>query len=226
MKKIVFLLGLSVICFKLAVAQKKDITGTYYNESGHCLQLRADSIKLLVRQTTPVTRPSDLRFEGKYKWVDKTFIELNSMNNPWEKVRKTIEIIQEKRPDKKDIEVKFFIPYNWSDLKITMFTNDFYSKDFIYSKNEQSTIIPKTKTFSFNIVPEYLIPHTPIGTFYGIIAFDLMIDYEIESGMNYIEIKIPAMTDSFFETYYIEGDYAQVINDSIIWKGVVYKKAR
>jgi hypothetical protein len=226
MRKIV-LLGLYIICFKIAIAQKNDITGIYYNESGYCLQLRSDSIKLLIPQVSPVTRSSDLWFEGKYQRINENFIEINSINNPWKEVQKTIEITQEKKSDKNNIEIKFLIPYGKSDLKITIYTNnDFNFYEFIYSENNQNIILPKTGKFSFYIVPEHLIPHTPIGTFYGIIAFDSMVDYAIDNGMNYIEIRIPAMNDSFFETYYIEGDYARIVGDNIIWKGEIYRKIK
>lgn len=226
MRKIV-LLGLCIICSNVAIAQKNDITGIYYNKSGYCLQLRSDSIKLLVSQVSPLTRSSDLWFEGKYERVNKNFIEINSINNPWQEVQKTIEVTQKKKSDKNNIEVKFLIPYSRSDLNITIYTNnDFNSYEFIYSANNHNIIIPKTKKISFYIVPEYLIPHTPIGAFYGIIAFDSMVDYTIEDDMDYVEISIPAMSNSFFETYYIEGDYARIVDDDIIWKGEVYKKAK
>lgn len=94
-----------------------------------------------------------------------------------------------------------------------------------YSNDKKEINIPdNTTSISFYISPDYIIPHTPNGSFYGLVAFDSMIDYTIDNGVNCIEIEIPAINNSFFQTYYIKGDYARIKNDSIIWKGQVYKK--
>ena len=36
---------------------------------------------------------------------------------------------------------------------------------------------------------------------------------------------MPGITNSFFETYYIRGDYARMTKDGIIWKGIIYRKS-
>lgn len=96
-----------IVCFLLAYASvvlgqvKKintmDLDGNYYNESGYCLQIKKDSFKLIVRETSPLTRSSEIWAEGTIRQIDESFIELNSRNSPWEKVQREIEVIQKKR---------------------------------------------------------------------------------------------------------------------------------
>lgn len=39
-----------------------------------------------------------------------------------------------------------------------------------------------------------------------------------------IEISIPPLTNSFFEKYYVKGEYARIVCDTIIWKGRKFKR--
>ena len=40
------------------------------------------------------------------------------------------------------------------------------------------------------------------------------------------EKEIPALDDSFFERYFVEGEYAKVSGNTITWKGMVFRKRR
>jgi hypothetical protein len=46
----------------------------------------------------------------------------------------------------------------------------------------------------------------------------------LESNINYIEISIPSLTNSFFEKYYVKGEYARIVGNTIIWKGRTFIK--
>lgn len=213
-----------IYAFSTLTYAQSDIVGNYYNQSGYCLEIKKDTFRLIVRETSPLMRSSEIWAEGVWKKVNKDFIELNSLDTPWERVHKTMEVIQKKNQNEKDIEINFNIPYNRSDLRITIFTEEMGKYEYIYSKKNRRVKIPITKSISFYIVPENLIPHTPEGSFWGIIGFDSLIDYEINEEINYVEFNIPAIDDSFFEKYYIVGDYARIAKDGIVWKGILYKK--
>ena len=71
-----------------------------------------------------------------------------------------------------------------------------------------------------------MMPHTSDGLFYGIVGFDLFQEYQMEKNINHISIEIPAMDDSFFEKYYVKGDYAKISKDTITWKGEVFIKKK
>ena len=82
------------------------------------------------------------------------------------------------------------------------------------------------ESITFYIVPEHMIPHTSDGLFYGIVGFDLFQEYQMEKNINHISIEIPAMDDSFFEKYYVKGDYAKISKGTITWKGEVFIKKK
>ena len=121
------------------------------------------------------------------------------------------------------IKVSFLIPYQRGNLKINVHTNTFKTFDLIYSKSSRELMLPNNvKSITFYIVPEHIIPHTSDGLFYGIVGFDPFQEYQIEKNINHISIEIPAIDDSFFEKYYVKGDYAKISKDTITWKGEVF----
>jgi len=224
MKKIILLFSLS-ICYTFTLAQNKAIAGNYFSESGYCLQLKEDSFKLIVRQSTPLMRSSEVWAEGLFTRVNKSFLEFNSYETPAIKVARSMKITQRNVESKNDsIKLKILIPYNMTDLRIEIYTEDINLHEFIYSESNNEMLIPQTKNLSFYITPLHLIPHTADGSFYGIIGFDPLCEFEIKENMNYIEFDLPAINNSFFEQYYIEKDYVRIIGNEIIWKGEVFKK--
>ena len=67
--------------------------------------------------------------------------------------------------------------------------------------------------------------HEMLGINYGILFIK---DYEIhvEKDVNYIQINIPSLTNSFFEKYYVNKEYVRTVGDTIIWKGRTFIKTR
>ena len=57
-----------------------------------------------------------------------------------------------------------------------------------------------------------------MGINYGVL-FIQDHDILIEEDVNYIQINIPSLTNSFFEKYYVNKEYVRIIGDTIIWKG-------
>ena len=91
--------------------------------------------------------------------------------------------------------------------------------------DKKRSIFKDTKSISFYISPDFIKAHTTDGIFYGIVGLDSMQEYQIQKNINFIKIEIPDITNSFFETYYIRGDYARMTKDGIIWKGIIYRKS-
>ena len=119
------------------------------------------------------------------------------------------------------IKLSFKIPYQ-RGLRISVCTNPGFGY-FFQSKRE--FVIPKTvKSFSFTIFNEQIKPHTVNCLFYGAIDFNPLRKYQIEENTNHISIEIPALDDSFFERFFLEGDYARVSENTITWKGEVFHK--
>lgn len=165
-----------------------------------------------------------------FKRVNNDFLELNSQNpyqtiaSEYKVLRSTVEYL-----DKDSLEISFQIPYDRGELIISIIsTNVFPVKnyDFIYSQSNNSIIIPrKIKDFTYSIMPDdrNAIVHDVRGMNYGIL-FIISESITLESDINYIEISIPSLTNSFFEKYYVKGEYARIVGNTIIWKGRTFIK--
>ena len=165
-----------------------------------------------------------------FKRVNNDFLELNSQNpyqtiaSGYKVLRSTVEYLS-----KDSLEISFQIPYDRGELIISIIpTNIFPIKnyDFIYSQSNNSIIIPqKIKDFTYSIMPDdrNAIVHDVRGMNYGIL-FIASESITLGSDINYIEISIPSLTNSFFEKYYVKGEYARIIGNKIIWKGRTFTK--
>lgn len=211
------------ISMTLPIYAQNNISGTYYDEYGNFIEIDKNLMKL-IRKETP-GYPGALLAECSLKWIDKQFIELNS-TPPIQIAHKGFEMIQfcDSTIMKDSVEVSFFLPYH-DPLQIVVFTDNTYkSYDLNYSQNNRSIMLPKgTTSISLSISPgKYLPIHSADGLFYGILY--LILNYNLEEKVNHIDLKFPAIDNSFFEMYYVKGEYARVWKDTITWKGIVYKK--
>lgn len=227
MKKLCFLFLFFLFNIFISFAQN-NLSGYYYSESGTYLDIEDDKFKLIMPNNAINGWYSNVMAEGIIKQVSASFIELNTDKDFMIEAIKNIEINQWVDSIFTDsIKVRFLIPYHRRKLKVSISTNNFNTFELDYSDNNKELNIPRdVKSISFYISPDYIQAHTSEGLFYGIVGFDSMIEYQVENHARLIEIKIPFLNDSFFETYRIKRDYAQIVNDSIIWKGEVYKKSK
>ena len=210
--------------FILPLHAQNDLSGTYYSASGTKIEIFGDRFNYIEHQHYCPVWHNDTLAKCSFKWVDSNFIELNSTSpNNIELNGLIINQFQDSQIND-SIKVSFQIPYN-RNLKIEIFSDGLNTFSFIYSKIDREVMIPNNvKKISFQIIPESISPHTPDFRHYGIIGFNSFLEYPINSNINHISIEIPAMDDSYFEKYYIKGDYAMIFGDTIIWKGIRYKK--
>lgn len=217
------------ICFSFyAFGQKKDISGTYFSKFGTKIEIIGNDLNYIIPQIQPpVVWGNDTLAKCTFKWVDTNLIELNS-TSPNILVLKGLKVVQFSDSTINDsIKVSFLIPHQRWNLKISVYTNNFKEFNFIYSKNSRDLMLPNNvESITFSIEPERIMPHTSDGQFYGIVAFSSFQEYQIEKNTNHISIEIPAIDDSFFERYCVTGDYAKISENTITWKGEVFKKKK
>ena len=171
------------------------------------------------------SRYSHLMSQGSVKLINDSFLEFNTAKNLFFEAIYKMKITQNFNPsvDKDSIQVMFKIPYD-SKLRIDLTINKFKNYGyFYYSKEKQHINIPKnTEEINFIIYPKSIFPSKLFGVFYGIVQFEHMIEIPIEANKNQVEIHLPVIDNSFFETYYLEGEYAKIIKNGFIWKGDKY----
>lgn len=220
------------VCFSLcSLGYRKDISnnisGTYYSPSGTRIEIIGNELFYIVPHISTPVWHNDTLAKCCFTWVDANYIEINTIS-PTIYGHQGIKVFESFDLNINDsIKVSFQIPHQKSNLKIQVYTNTFKSFDFIYSKSRKELMIPNyVESISFYISPEHIIPHTSDGFFYGVVGFDSFQEYKIEKNKNHISIEIPAIDDSFFERYFIKGDYARIKKGSIIWKGEKFQKKK
>lgn len=232
MKRLIWLLLLTGMVVSLSGKEKgtfkeRDISGRYYNESGRVLEIFGNRLTLIKPDGgCGVIIPGAFLADCSFEWIDDQFIELNSAC-PLEKGYKNSEIRQFSDPDVSpdSVKISFILPYE-GQLQIHAATFDPY-KSYESNSPNRSITIPKTDDdISASISPgNFSLAHNLYGAFYGITYFHpFPADYKMEDGNNHVEVKLPNIDNSFFEMYYVKGEYARVWKDTITWKGIVYKK--
>lgn len=216
--------------------QSKNLYGRYYEiedsnlGSVYCIDVNGMQLNFMSSSQPGI--PEDTLAICDFKWVDKSFIEVNSIKDPFIEASKSMIIFQTKDStiNNDSIMVIFKIPTQ-GELVIHLLS-DTSSFDFIrdceykleYNQSKQVLFINKNSVkISFTVKQKDVTPSTLTGYLYSILEF-LQAEVVINDNINKIIIEIPAINDEFFERYYIKGEYARVINDKIIWRGVTYKK--
>lgn len=229
---IVMLIMFFVINFQV-YGQSRILDGRYYEKNIHFeyLTINGEQFNFIRDWGRGIWREDTLAI-CNFKWVDKSLIEVNSIKDPSMEASKSMIIFQTKDStiNNDSIMVIFKIPtqeelviHLSSDTSAFSFIRD-YKYKLEYNQSKKVLFINKNSVkISFSIRPKDVIPSTLDGYFYSILEF-LQPDVKINDNINKIIIEIPAINDEFFERYYIKGEYARVINDKIIWRGVTYKK--
>lgn len=231
---IIMLIILFIINFQI-YGQSRKLDGRYYEKNIHFEYLTINGEKLnFIRDWGKRIWREDTLAICNFKWVDKSLIEVNSIKDPFIEATKSMIIFQTKDStiNNDSIMVIFKVPiqekleiYLSSYISIFNLTSD-YNYNLEYNQSKEVLFINKNNMkISFTVKPKDVIPSTLYGYFYSILEFNSP-EVKINDNINKIIIEILAINKVFFERYYIKGEYARVINNRIIWRGVTYKKEK
>jgi len=239
-----------ICCFSISLFGQRDISGIYSAIDGYSgyIEIKDNQFKYYIWQGGSIVYSNDTLAICTFKWADKSFIELNnSVEDPAWEVCRSIKIAQESNPayGSDSIKIEFIIPHT-RGLKITVkacnkhttlgrFTLDYsmkYSRGLTLPHNNILVIArDDINRISFSIKPENIFPHTIDGAFFGIVDFYMdYIDsytlpgFQLKENVNDVLIEIPALDNTFFERYYVQGEYARVYGNKIQWRGNVFVK--
>ena len=229
MKRLILLLLTGMVMFFSGYGKGKfkerDISGRYYNESGYILEISGNRLTLTEPDSKyDVVVTGAFWADCSFEWIDDQFIELNSAC-PLEKGYKNSEIRQFSDPDVSpdSVKISFILPYEGT-LEISAYGTNPNRNNKSHDPNRNITLPQGRGWISASIIPK-ISAHNLYGAFYGITYFNpFPYDYRVEEGNNHVEVKLPNIDNSFFEMYYVKGEYARVWKDTITWKGIVYKK--
>lgn len=226
MKRQIMLALCLLLSIFISAHENENISGTYTNAAGMEIKIQDSTFIYIIPQNHLPVYANDTLAKCIYNRINDQFIEINSIEN-YSSILRSMRIIQSKRNNSNDsITIKFVIPYIKSNLEIEVFTNCCKSYKLDYSQEKQEISIPRTSSgISFSICPEYLVELNFEGQYAGRIRFN-SIEYTIDNNNNYTEIKIPAIKDSFFDSFYMKGEYVRILQDSLTWKGDTFLKKK
>ena len=203
------------VLYPFFTVAQSDFDGVYYHKGyNEIIKISGNKFEYIVPQTD-WTRifVNDTLAVCKFA---QQFIELNSYSY-YDDMRDNTRIIlsEDTSVDRDSVVFHFTIPKRYY-YRITINTFDVdYSYVLSY---ESDTIIPKNfKKMSFDIYVSVLPQELPL-------KFSLMIYsspiYSVPTNVNNIQVNIPEYYYyKYFESYYIKGDYVNIRNDTIRWRG-------
>ena len=228
------------IVFNKEQPQKK-IDGSYYDKYGEEIIIKRDRFILDLHQTAPFYG-TDKIANCRISRINDELIEINS-ETPRErqlKAQSSLTIKQSYDPDLKDsIRVEIRIKEHsliYSEIlanfdsSLSYLTSSNYDKQYSkkYHINEGfvSVTLPGDikRLFSVYFEPER-IPYEGLDPIYRGYAYQsISLDTIVEEGKNVIKISVPAIDGGYFQQYYVKGEYVRIKENSLIWRGIEYKK--
>ena len=223
--KIIAIIILLNILFPV-YAQAKNIKGSYLlSDNEEYIQIDNDNFKIIRTLDCPTCVDLD-KFDsiisyGKVEYILDGFIRLTS--DPDSMVDKTVKVEESFDPQINDsVKIRFVFPFK-GKFRIAASVGLPYK-----STENDSIIIPKGKyvsgCLSFEIYNLSLKCNSLNGEYLGRIVF-YFTDYNLKSRKNNsLLVTIPKLTNSYFARYYIDGEYAKVEKNRIIWRNREYRK--
>jgi hypothetical protein len=210
----------------LEFVQAKKIKGTYlYSDNEEYIQIDKDLFKIIRTKVCipcmDLDKGDSLASSGSVEYIKDGFIKLKSDIDSSIYKNTTVEELYDANI-KDSVKIKFFFPFKGKyriDAAI----------GFPYISTENDCItIPKSKytldTFNFNIYNLNIKYNGYNGEYFGRIVFYMSLYQFKNKNTNILHIAIPNLTNSYFARYLINGEYAKIEKNKIIWRNREYKK--
>ena len=233
------LLGILLLFSSFAYCQD-NIYGTYESEDGLIMikPVRDEGDFFLYYEK--YTNDKGVQYKAKAVCkIEKAeeaeqLIKLNSIGAR-SSIYNGIEVTRESTPTHSfdTLYIFFDIPYNKTELYMDIYVDkvDIPSYEFIYSQESKCVKIPINPT-NQKIAIHRLYPKSNYYSYQNkdnansdnIKYVRLTLEFSLDGTFNNLTIKIPSLDNTYFDRYYIEGEYAKVFKNNIIWRDVTYQK--
>jgi len=173
--------------------------------------------------------------EASYDWVNDDFIVLHS-KQPKTIADESIETVCWRDSLQANFTVlNLKIPAGSSrplDVTIYYWVNDSWNwktlrTAYYNTRGEKSVLLPDSiLKISLFVKPQNIDPismDNDTGLYFSSIYYSSR-EIEIEDGANNVTVEIPAINAGFFGRYHVDGEYVQVKDDALIWRGHTYRK--
>ncbi len=210
----------------LEFVQAKKIRGTYlYSDNEEYIQIDEDIFKII---RTGVCIPcmdldkgDSIASFGSVEYIKDGFVKLKSDIDSSIYKNTTIEESYD-ASIKDSVKIKFLF-----FLKGKYRIGATIGFPYMYTENNCITIPKKEYTLgplNFNIYNLNLKCSGHNGEYFGRVVFYNPWYYFKDKKTNFLQITIPNLTNSYYARYFINGEYAKIEKNKIIWRNREYKK--
>ena len=230
--RFIFCIFLSVIgLVSFGETSKKLENGIYHNEtSSKLIEIKNDTLKFLSCSSSSIEEGEKSYYPlaiCQIAEASNTFFEINSIERPEQSAFKDILITEEVSSNNAPYEISFKVPNASIPIKF-----DVWCGTILYSgvteKGECTIVLNRNRitssdNFRFSFQPMYYVESNPAGQYFGVLNYMYPYEVNLDSEKS-IVIKLPNITDTLFDQYFLLGEYIQVVPHGIKWRGEYYKK--
>lgn len=230
--RFIFCIFLSVIgLVSFGETSKKLENGIYHNEtSSKLIEIKNDTLKFLSCSSSSIEEGEKSYYPlaiCQITEASNTFFEINSIERPEQSAFKDILITEEASSNNAPYEISFKVPNASIPIKF-----DVWCGTILYSgvteKGKCTIVLNRNRinssdSFRFSFQPMYYVESNPAGQYFGVLYYMYPYEVNLDSEKS-IVIKLPNITDTLFDQYFLLGEYIQVAPHGIKWRGEYYKK--
>lgn len=232
MKRLIIFAICDLFCVLFCYSQS-NINGVYTDNGRGHIEICNDKFIYAERLWGPARWWSEEFASATYSWIDDKFIELHDTASKIV-IDKFLEIKQFKDESlKKKIKISISIPdltYGDPILNILYTSGSVLrTKEITYKCGDKYNyvILPHhPDTITIFIKPKFIFPIPPDTHtgFYDSYVYYKLPTIRIEQDINSIEIIIPMFNPGYFGKYSVNGEYAEIDGNKIVWRGRVFTK--
>ena len=205
-----------MVCY--GETSKKLENGVYHNESGaRLIEIKNDTLKFLSCSSSSIEEGEKSYYPlaiCQIAEASNTFFEINSIERPEQSAFKDILITEEVSSNNAPYEISFKVPNASIPIKF-----DVWCGTILYSgvteKGECTIVLNRNRitssdNFRFSFQPMYYVESNPAGQYFGVLYYMYPYEVNLDSEKS-IVIKLPNITDTLFDLFFLLGEYIQVV---------------
>ena len=228
LRRFLSILFVLYLCTYICCAQAR---GSYYSEKGFVFTIEDSLAVLRFPEEHLPTRYTDTVAVCRITPENDSFIRIDS-KSPYDTVSDCLQIEESvsKTCSPDSLYISFWFPVEYTSLRIDIV--DYLTFDtvaVIEYPEKKSIVLPRSDNLIFGIEPISVSGDLSIFNLYNV--FGLLpafpISYKAKSdSTNIFIISVPCINEGFFEQIWIQGEYVKLVEDGLVWRGMVFHPQR
>jgi hypothetical protein len=227
-----FLLGFFIVPVA-TYPQIQKIAGTYRGYENECIKIEKDSFKimsgLLDSFLLGLDEDDEILARGKVEDMGNGFIKLTTLDYEWLAQKGTTVVKSYDEKIKDSLQINFDFPFK-GEFKIKIGLGNGHNYLIYEFENTKNIILPmpqdSLKFFSDITIQKLNLNPILSVNYMGLLVFRFYPGFDLQDkNINSFNISIPALTNSYFGRYFIDGEYVLIDKyHTLLWRNRKYEK--